>query len=130
MIQMRRINLLSGVCGCLIFLLSCSTSSTELPLIKFISPEVDTIHDLTTELEVEIDIFDDIMIEDYTFWLQSASGLEYYSEYKDNIKQSDFTLKYRFDLSKNINNDFTIHLKVSDNDGNTVHKQLKVTVYQ
>ena len=127
---MRRNTLLSGVFGCLIFLLSCSTSSSEQPSIHFISPKVDFTHDLSTELEVEINIIDDYLIEEYRFWLQSASGLEYFSEHKKKIYQSDYTLKYRFDLSTNISNNFTIHLEVLDNDGNKVHKQLEVAVYQ
>lgn len=126
---MRRIDLLSGIFGCLIFLLSCSTSSSEMPSIHFISPQVDFIHDLNTDLEVEIEIIDDFMIAEYRFWLESASGLEYFAEQKEKINQSDYKLFYRFDLSNNISNDFSIHIEVIDSDGNKSHKEVEVSVF-
>ncbi|MDF1699277.1 MAG: hypothetical protein P1U56_25705 [Saprospiraceae bacterium] len=126
----RRIDLLSGILGCLILLLSCDSQSSESPFIQFISPEINSIHDLTTELDVEIDIKDDFMIMEYRFWLVSDSGLEYFTDSKQKINQSNYTIHYVFDLSTNIDNDFTIHLEAIDNDGNKAHEKLKVSVYK
>lgn len=124
---MRRINLLSGILWCLILILSCTTKKSEAPVVHFISPNVNTVHNLNYDLNIEIDISDDFMIKEYKFWLESGSGWEYYSE-KEKVNKENYKLLYKFDLSESVDSDFSIHLEVIDNDENKTHEQMSVAV--
>lgn len=123
---MRRINLLSGTFWCLIFFLSCTSQNSNSPKVHFINPEVSTFHDLSTNLLIEIDISDDELVKEYKFWLESETGFDYFYE-KKKINKSNHKILYNFDLSTNINSNFSIHLEVKDNDGNKTHKELEIS---
>ena len=125
---MRRINLLSGILWCLIFTLSCTSENSHSPEVNFINPELNSYHDLTHELEIEIDISDDFMIMEYKFWLESSSGFEIFSEEKK-VNKDNYKILYRFDLSHNIKEYFSIHLEVKDNDGNKTYKSMKISTF-
>ncbi len=124
---MRRINLLSGIIGCLIFILSCTSRNLNPPEVHFINPELNTFHDLKNDLNIEIDILDDQLVMEYKFWLESDSGFEYFLEEKK-INKSSHKILYQFDLSNNINGDFSIHVEVKDNDGNKTYEIRKITI--
>lgn len=124
---MRRIYLLSGIFWCLIFTLSCTPKKSNSPVVHFIYPNVNTIHDLNTDLNIEIDISDDFMIMEYRFWLESGNGWEYFSE-KRKINKDSHKVLYKFDLSESINSDFSIHIEAIDNDDNRTHEQMVVTI--
>jgi hypothetical protein len=124
---MRRINLLSGIFWCLIFTLSCTSKKSDSPVVHFVYPHVNTIHDLNEDLNIEIDISDDFMIMEYRFWLESGNGWEYYSE-KKKVNKNNHKILYKFDLSESISSDFSIHLEAKDNDDNTTRKQINVTI--
>ena len=123
---MRRIHLLSGIFWCLILLHSCTTGNSISPEVEFISPTIHSSHDLESKLDVEIDISDDEMITEYTFWLESEHGHMYFKDQKD-INKSFYKLKYQFDLSDDIVSDFSIHMEVKDNEGNKTSKSLDIT---
>jgi len=122
---MRRIDLPSGIFWCLIFILSCSSPHSESPEVHFINPELNTYHDLNSDLRVEIDISDDHMVKEYEFWMESESGFEYFLDNKA-VNRSEYKILYRFDLSKNISGDFSIHLKVWDDEGNKTYKSMDI----
>lgn len=123
---MRRINLLSGIFWCLIFTISCTSKNSSSPEVIFVNPSLNALHDLTHDLEVEIDISDDFMVKEFKFWLESESGFEYFAEEKK-VNKDRYKILYRFDLSSNIKEDFSIHLEVKDNDGNKTYKSLKIS---
>jgi len=123
---MRRINLLSGIFWCLIFLLSCTSQNSNSPKIHFVIPAVNTFFDFTQDLIIEIDISDEDLVMEYNFWLESDSGWEYFSERKK-VNKNNHKILYRFDLSNNAKSDFSIHLEVVDNDGNKTYEKLKVS---
>ena len=124
---MRRINLLSGIFWCLIFMLSCTSTKSDSPVVHFIYPNVNTVHDLSKDLDIEIDISDDFMIKEYRFWLESGNGWEYYSE-KKKLNKESYKILYKFDLSESISSDFSIHLEATDNDGNKTHEHIDVII--
>lgn len=123
---MRRINLLSGAFWCLIFTFSCTSQDSNSPEVHFINPELNTVHDLSFDLDIEIDVSDDQMVMEYKFWLESDTGLEYFLE-KKKVNKTNHKILYRFDLSNNLKEDFSIHLEVEDNDGNKTYKSIKIT---
>lgn len=124
---MRRIDLLTGIVGCLFFLLSCTSQNFNSPIVQFITPTVDSVHDLSNELDIEIDLSDDSMLMKYKFWMESESGWEYFSEEK-NINKTTHVVRYRFDLSNDLSTSFSLHIEAEDYDGNVTHEQLKVNV--
>lgn len=125
---MRKICPRSGIFWCLILILSCTSKHSISPHIDFVNPELNSLHDLRTDLEVEIDISDDMMILEYKFWLESESGFEFFYEKKE-VNNSTHKILYRFDLSENINGDFSIRLEVKDDDGNKTERLLKVSTF-
>ena len=124
---MRRINLLLGIFWYLIFTLACTAKKSNSPVVHFISPTVDTVHDLNKDLNIEIDISDDFMIKEYRFWLESGNGWEYYSE-KEKVNKDRHKVLYKFDLSESISSNFSIHIEVVDNDDNRTHEEITVIV--
>ena len=123
---MRRINLLSGIFWCLIFSLSCTRQDSNPPVVHFISPELNSFHDLKTDLIVEIDISDDKMIVEYQFWLESDSGFKYFYD-KKIVNRHSHKVLYKIDLSENISSDISMHVEVIDNDGNKTHDSIKIS---
>lgn len=123
---MRRINLLSGIFWCLIFTLSCASNNSDSPEVIIVNPALNSLHDLTHDLDIEIDISDDLMIKEYKFWLESESGFEIFSEVKK-VNKTNYKILYKFDLSRNIKEYFSIHLEVTDSDGNRTYKSLKIS---
>lgn len=124
---MRRIDLLSGAFWCLIFTLSCTSQNSNSPEVHFINPELNTIHDLKTDLDIEIDISDDLMIMEYKFWLVSGSGFEYFFEEKK-VNKNNYKILYNFDLSDNVKGNFSIRVEVIDNDGNKTNRKMNVSI--
>ena len=125
--SMRRINLLSGTFWSLIFILSCTPKKSNSPVVHFIYPNVNTVHDLKKDLNVEIDVSDDFMIMEYRFWLESENGWEYYSE-KKKVNKESYKVLYKFDLSESISSDFSVHIEVIDNDDNRTYKHVDVSI--
>ena len=124
---MRRICLLSGVLGCLVFLLSCTSKKSDFPVVHFISPNVDAVHDLSNDLDIEIDISDDSMIKEYRFWLESSNGWEYFAENRE-VNSDNYKILYKFDISQNITAKFSIHIEAQDDDGNVTHEEMDVLI--
>ncbi|MEM9548555.1 MAG: hypothetical protein AAGA77_21395 [Bacteroidota bacterium] len=124
---MRRIDLPSGILWCLIFMISCSSPDSNSPEVSFIDPKLNAHHDLNTDLKIEIDISDDQMVKEYEFWMETHSGFEYFLDKKD-VNQPQYKIQYRFNLSNNINGDFSIHLNVWDDDGNKTYESLEVSI--
>lgn len=123
---MRRIALLSGITWCLIFTLSCTSGNSHSPEVQFINPILHAQHDLKSDLIIEIDISDDEMIEEYTFWLESDTGFDYFRD-KKVVQKSNYKIVYRFNLWNDFQSDFTIHLEVEDNDGNRTYKSQHIS---
>jgi len=126
MFTMRRINLLSGALWCLIFTISCTSQGINPPEVQIINPKLNTVHDLASDLDIEIDVSDDQMVMEYKFWLESDTGFEYFLE-KKKVNKDHYKILYSFDLSDNLKEDFTIHLRVEDNHGNQTYRSVKVT---
>lgn len=124
---MRRICLLSGVLGCLVFLLSCTTKKSNFPVVHFISPNVDEVYDLSNDLDIEIDLYDDSMIKEYRFWLESSNGWEYFAENRK-VNSENYKILYKFDISQNITAKFSIHIEAQDDDGNVTHEKMDVLI--
>ena len=124
---MRRIDPPSGIFWCLIFILSCASPNSNSPEVNFIAPKLNAHHDLNSDLKIEIDVSDDHMIKEYEFWMETQSGFEYFLDKKE-VNRSQYTIQYRFNLSNNISGDFSIHLKVWDNEGNKTYKSMNVTI--
>lgn len=125
---MRRIYLRSGIFWCLVFLMSCTSKKSEFPVVQFISPNVNSVHDLTHDLIIEIDISDDSMIMEYRFWLESNNGWEYFAENRK-VNADHYKILYKFDISQNIETDFTVHLEAEDDDGNMTHEKVDVVIH-
>lgn len=124
---MRRIDLLSGIFGCLFLLISCTSEKSDFPVVHFITPNVNTVYDFANDLDIEIDISDDSMITEYRFWLESNNGWEYFFE-KKKVNKDNYKILYKFDLTLNINSDFSVHLEVIDDDGNRTHEKIDIIV--
>ena len=124
---MRRIHPLAGILCCLFSLLCCTPRQSDAPTVQFITPTVNSVHDLSSELEIEIDIFDDSMIEKYRFWLESDHGWEYYTDEKT-VQKHTYKVHYTFDILSDITNNFSIHLEAKDDDGNVTHEKVDVDI--
>jgi len=108
-------------------MLSCTTKKSDAPVVHFIYPTVNTVHDLYRDLNIEIDLSDDFMILEYRFWLESGNGWEYFSE-KKVVKSSNYKVLYQFDLSESISSEFSIHIEALDNDDNRTHEKIVIEV--
>ena len=116
---MRRNCLLSStiLIWCLTLFISCNKATSDPPEIRFILPLTTTVLGANHLLQVEIDIWDDILIEEYEFELQSGSGFELYHE-DLRINKESHKIEYQFDLSGNTATAYIISIKVKDSDGN------------
>ena len=125
---MRRHNLLSGIFWCLILMISCTSGGFESPEVHFVSPTLNASHDLDQDLNIEIDISDDEMIMEYSFWIESDSGFSYFRDQR-NINKSHYKLMYTIDLSGSVSEDFSICMEVRDNDGNKTKETLWIKAH-
>ena len=102
---------------CLTFLSSCNKNISNPPEIRFILPTSSTILGTNHILQVEIDIWDDILIDDYEIDLISHSGLKLYHD-ELIVNKESHKIEYEFNLSSSLASEYEIILTVQDSDGN------------
>jgi len=124
---MRRNNLKSGIllCGCLIFS-SCSKQDNPAPEIEVISPNVTHLSSKQS-LEVDIDTWENQLIDHYEIHIESESGFAYFDDHKP-VHKSSHKIWYEFDLDLITDSEFSIKIKVTDNDGQSTEQTIGLSL--